>query len=30
MVLSKAALKEVHGEALPEMRVVDDRFDDVV
>jgi hypothetical protein len=30
MVLSKAALKEVHGELPAEIRVVDDRFDDVV
>jgi hypothetical protein len=30
MVLSKAALKEVHGETLLEMRVVDDRYDEVV
>jgi len=30
MVFSKAALKEIHGELPPEMRVVDDRFDDVV
>jgi hypothetical protein len=30
MVFSKAALKEIHGELPPEMRVVDDRYDDVV
>ena len=30
MVLSKAALKEVHGEPAPDIRVVDERFDDVV
>jgi hypothetical protein len=30
MVLSKAALKEVHGEPALDIRVVDDRFDDVV
>ena len=30
MVLSKAALKEVHGEPVPDIRVVDDRFEDVV
>ena len=30
MVFSKAALKEIHGETLPEMRVVDDRYDEVV
>lgn len=30
MVFSKAALTASHGEALPEMRIVDDGFDDVV
>jgi hypothetical protein len=30
MVFSKEALTASHGEALPEMRIVDDRFDDVV